>query len=112
MSPDGELIAFLAVLHGLGMVLAAMLLLLVFRADRRNDRSGSDDDDGGGGNDRVPPAVPRRPGDGGLPLPDARPARVRLRDHRRLAELLPSSLPRRSHPATPQRDPDRTPAGR
>ncbi len=112
MSPDGELIAFLAVLHGAGLLLAAGLLLLVFRAERRSDRSGPDEDDGGGGNDRVPPAVPRRPGDGGLPLPSAQPARMRLRDHRRLAELLPAFPPRRSHPATPQRPPDRTPTGR
>jgi hypothetical protein len=58
--------------------------------------------DGGGGRRPEPPA-PRTPPRGGLPLPDARPARVRLRDHERLGDRLPR---RRRRPA---REPDRRP---
>jgi hypothetical protein len=40
---------------------------------------------------------------GGLPLPDAEPARVRLRDHRPLRERLPARERR------PAREPERRP---
>jgi hypothetical protein len=60
---------------------------------------GSDDGWGRGGN---PPPSPRRP-IGGLPLPDAEPAHIRLRDHRRLADLLPRRERR------PAREPVRRP---
>jgi hypothetical protein len=62
----------------------------------------SDSDEGGGGPPRRP--APPRPPRGGIPLDDATPARVRLRDHRRLAQLLPSRERR------PAREPARTPA--
>jgi hypothetical protein len=81
---------------------------MVFRSETvRPWRPPDDGEGGGGGNDRVPPRRSDEPGGGGLPLPDAAPARVRLRDHGRLAELLPA-LPRRSV-REPERTPTRTP---
>jgi len=63
------------------------------------------DSDDGWGNDRLGPRTPSRLPGGGLPLPDAVPARVRLRDHRRLADLTP---PRERRPARePAREPVR-----
>jgi hypothetical protein len=65
--------------------------------------SEDDDDDGGGGHGPdVPPLTPAGPR-GGLPLPDAEPARVRIRDHRRPA-LIPFRARRPAH------QPDRRPA--
>jgi hypothetical protein len=62
----------------------------------------SDGDDGGGrGPHPEPPRPPTAPR-GGLPLPDARPARIRLRDHGR-----PVLTPRRARRAV--REPDRSP---
>lgn len=103
MSSDLELMLMIAGMHVLALVCAAALLLPALRADPelppRTDR-GSDDGWGHG------PPKPPNPSDlpsGGLPLPDASPAQVRLRDHRRLPELLP---PRERRPA---REPNREP---
>jgi len=54
---------------------------------------GADDDDGGGRGPQQPPKAPVGPR-GGVPLPDAEPARVRIRDHRRPA--LVRDRPRRA----------------
>jgi hypothetical protein len=66
-----------------------------------------DDDDGGGRGPRKPPQAPEGPR-GGLPLPDADPARVRIRDHRRPA-LIRFRARRPAH--EPERAPARTPHG-
>ena len=75
--------------------------------------SHSDAGDEGGPGPRRPPNPPDPP-PGGLPLDVAEPARVRLRDQRRLAERLParqrrraldpSRSPRRSSPRSTMRD--------
>jgi hypothetical protein len=56
-----------------------------------------DSDSGGGGWGKGPsqPPTPPKP-QGGIPLRDAEPARVRLRGHERLSQLLP---PRERRPA-------------
>jgi len=66
-----------------------------------------DDDDGGGRGPRKPPQAPEGPR-GGLPLPDADPAQVRIRDHRRPA-LMRFRARRPAH--EPERAPARTPHG-
>src|SRR5947209_2753170 len=110
MSGDVELMLMVAGMHLLGLVCAAALILPALRngpeLPPRSDR-GSDDGWGHG---------PRRPDEpsgsprGGLPLPDADPAAVRLRDHRRLGDLLP---PRERRPSRePAREPVREPASR
>jgi hypothetical protein len=67
---------------------------------------GEEEDDGGGGNDRVDPSPPRGPRPGGIPLSDAVPARVRLREPVRLADLIPARG-RREHAPMPTRTPVR-----
>jgi hypothetical protein len=69
--------------------------------------SGADDDDGGGRGPRRLPKAPDGPG-GGVPLSDADPARVRIRDHRRPA--LVRSRPRRAGQESAHA-PARTPHG-
>jgi hypothetical protein len=103
MSGDMELMLMIAGMHLLGLVCAAALLVPALRGGPdlppRTDR---DSDDGWG---HGPPSSPE-PFDappGGLPLPDAQPTGVRLRDHRRLADLLPRRERR------PAREPDREP---
>ena len=95
-------IGALAVLFGMGGF---------FRSDTTSSWSPGDEDGdggGGGGNDRVRPRDSGGPRGGGIPLPDALPARVRLRDHRRLADLIPR--PARRTAPEPARPPRRVPA--
>jgi hypothetical protein len=93
----------IAGMHLLGLVFAGALLLPALR-DRPEARPGSDggSDGGGGHGPSRPPAPPTGPG-GGLPLPDADPAKVRLRDHRPLADH------HRRPERRPAREPERTP---
>jgi hypothetical protein len=104
MSGDAELMLMVAGMHLLGLVCAAALILPALRngpeLPPRNDR---DSDDGWGHGPRRPPSPSGSPR-GGLPLPDADPASVRLRDHRRLGDLLPRRDRR------PTREPERQPA--
>src|SRR5215210_644199 len=101
------------------MGLAAVLLVMFMRSDSVTVWSPPDEEGGGGGgNDRVPPRRPPGPSGGGLPLDDAGPARVRLREPWRLADLLPARERRPSHapgrapapPRVPTRGPSRRPA--
>lgn len=64
-----------------------------------------DDDDGPGGPPRGPDAGdPVRPG--GLPLPDATPSAVRMREPARLRDALPRPARRPEHaPQRPEREP-------
>lgn len=103
MSGDVELMLMIAGMHLLALIGAFALLLPALRGETNlPPRSDRDSDDGWG---HGPPKQPT-PSDlptGGLPLPDAIPARVRLRDHRHLSELLPRRERR------PSREPERRP---
>ena len=103
MSGDVQLMLMIAGVHLLGLGCAALLMIPALREGPmpppRND-PGSDDG-GGRGPDR-PPERPEPPS-GGIPLPDAVPARVRLREPGRLSELLPRRQRR------PAREPGRRP---
>ncbi len=79
----------LAGLHILGFVFAALLFIGLMRADNVSPWSPDEDDDDGGGNDRPPRPQPSDPRGGGLPLPDAVQATMRLRSHDRLADVHP-----------------------
>lgn len=105
MASDAELVLLFTALHVVGLAIMTALLLLVLRSDTSRTWLPPDEGEGGdgGGNDRLGPRSRPGPGGGGLPLPDALPARVRLRDHRRLSDLLPRPARR------PSREPDRSP---
>src|SRR3954447_25626720 len=105
MVREGGLILLLTGVHALGLALLCGMLWLSFRAD--DNAPGEDDGDGGWGNDRTGPEDSRGPRDGGRPLPDAQPARVRLREPGGLGDLLPQPERRRS--PEPGRVPERTP---
>jgi hypothetical protein len=110
MPADAKLVLLFAGLHLLGLIMVAVLLVIFLRSDTESAWSPPDDGDGGsGGNDRVQPRRPGGPPDGGLPLPDADQARVRLREHRRLAELLPRRDRRPAEEPGRERRPRRTP---
>jgi hypothetical protein len=110
MADETLLVALLGGLHLLGFGFAAVLLLPLLRDERVLPlaRRGEEEDDGGGGNDRLRPLPPSGPRGGGLPLPDAIPARVRLREPGRLADLLPGRARRPAHVPAPS--PSRAPA--
>ncbi|HEY5318409.1 MAG TPA: hypothetical protein VIJ20_10540 [Solirubrobacteraceae bacterium] len=101
----GQIILLVLGMHLLALACAAVLIIHAARAAPtvgwQAPGGGSDD---GPGNSRPGPIAPSSVPGGGLPLPDAEPARVRLRDHRRLADLTP---PRERRPA---REPVREPA--
>jgi len=109
MADETLLVALLGGLHLIGFGFAAILLLPLLRDERivpLGSRADEEDEGGGGGNDRLGPVAPRGPGGHGIPLSDAVPARVRLREPGRLADLLPPARRRREHaPARPVRTP-------
>ena len=90
--------------HVIGLLAVGLLLIPAMRDDSELPPQGGDsgNDDGWGNRPRTPRPPSNVPG-GGLPLPDALPARVRLRDGRRLHERLPGRERR------PAREPDRQP---
>jgi len=89
----------------LGFVLVVMFLPpLLSRRDTPPGDSDGDSGGGGGGGSR-PPERPSGKPRGGLPLPDAAPARVRLRDHQRMGDLLPTRERRPAREPRPVRVP-------
>jgi hypothetical protein len=92
-------------------LLSVMLILFVAFAPvlfgRRGPASEQDDGDsadGGGPGGPKPPDRPVGPPPGGIPLDDARPARIRLRAHERLVDGRRIGQRRRS------REPEHAPA--
>jgi hypothetical protein len=95
----------IAGVHIVGLACVALLILPALRGgpgpSSQPPEGGSDE---GRGNDRRRPRPgPSRRPPGGIPLPDARPARVRMREPGRLADLLPRRDRR------PSREPTRQP---
>ena len=105
MASDEELVIIFAALHLVALLLGGLLFAMFLRADSRsNPKSSEDDEDGGGGggNDRITDR-PKTSPSGGIPLPDADPAPVRLRGHERLADLMPRRARRPAHDPLPAR---------
>lgn len=104
-----SLLNFLALVPWFAMPALMLLPALIFRGKGPEPGSSQDDDGGGGGGG---PRVPRSPRDvprGGLPLPDAEPARIRIRGHDRPG----LAAPRQRRPAhEPARRPTRVPHAR
>ncbi len=108
MSPDEELMLIFGALHLVALALGVLLFVLFLRSDAGDGHDPPDEDEGGGGggSDRISDA-PKTSPSGGIPLPDAEPAPVRLRGHERLADLRPR--PDRRRVAEPSRSPRRVP---
>ncbi len=104
MSGEAQLLLMIAGVHFLGLGCVAVLIIPALREPPGPSSSSSDSgsDEGWGRGPKLPPKLPEPPR-GGIPLPDAIPARVRLRDHRRLSDYRPKRDRR------PAREPQRTP---
>jgi hypothetical protein len=100
MAPDDGLIVIFASLHLVALVLGGLLFAMFLRSDTEGTRESDDEDDpGGGGNDRIG-GSPKTSPSGGIPLPDAVQAPIRLRGPGRLADLRPQRTRRSpAHPA-------------
>jgi hypothetical protein len=103
MSKEVAALALTVLVHFVGI--GALVFALVIDEDKRPDWRGwwpRDEED--------PRAPEPASGPGGAPLPlaDAQPSRVRLRDDRRLGDAHRQPARRPAHP--PQRTPERTPA--
>ena len=107
MSPDAELMLIFGTLHLIAVALGVGLFVLFLRSEPQQGFKPPDEDDGGGGNDRLPARPPRSSPPGGLPLPDAVPAALRLRSHERLHDLTPRRQRRPAREPLPQRRPVR-----
>jgi hypothetical protein len=107
MSSDEELVLIFGVLHLVALALGILMFVLFLRSDTADGRQDPEDDEGGGGgSDRIQRG-PKTSPPGGIPLPDAVPAPVRMRGPGRLADLLPPHQRRRV--AEPDRAPRRVP---
>jgi hypothetical protein len=114
MSGEAQLLLWIAGVHLLGLVCVCVLMIPALR-EPPDPPPGSQDggSDDGWGNHPRRPLLPHDVPGGGLPLPDSQPARVRLRDHRRLHERIPGRerRPTREPIPHPQRVPNtQTPA--
>jgi hypothetical protein len=107
MSGESQLLLMIAGVHLVGLACVAVLMFSAFRAGEAppSESTDTESDEGGGNQPRHPRGPSERPW-GGVPLPDAEQARVRLRDHRKLGSQLPARQRR------PAREPGRTPVKR
>jgi hypothetical protein len=104
MSGDYQLLLMIAVMHLLGLACVGVLIMLALTQGEDGPPGSGEtgSDDGWGNEPRRPPQPSDRPW-GGIPLPDAKQSRLRLRDDRKLLDLLPRRDRR------PAREPDRVP---
>ncbi|MFL5824025.1 MAG: hypothetical protein ACJ764_11345 [Solirubrobacteraceae bacterium] len=102
MSSAAQLVLMVGGMHILGLACALALIIPALRDRPEPPQPPSDGSDGGGGLHRPSPDAPMRPR-GGIPLPDAQPARIRLREPGRLADQRPGRERR------PAREPVRSP---
>jgi len=95
-------------LHLVALALGVLLFVMFLRSDAADGGDGPEEDEGGGGggSDRIS-GTPKTSPSGGLPLPDAEPAPVRLRGHEKLADLR--TRPERRRVVEPARSPRRVP---
>jgi hypothetical protein len=108
MAADAQLLIVFGALHLVGIVLAAVLFTMLLRADATAPPSppGEGEDGGDDGGRRPEPPAPAPPSGGlGIPLLHSRPARVRLREPVRLADLLPARARRPVRDPEPRRAP-------
>jgi hypothetical protein len=99
------LIGWIAGVHLLGLGCVAFLMWPALKDNPvgPDHRSEGESDEGWGRGPKSPPTPPPPPR-GGIPLPDAQPAGIRLREHGKLGDRLPSRQRR------PVREPARRPS--
>jgi hypothetical protein len=110
VTPDAQLLVIFGALHLVALSLGGVLFVMFLRSDTAASSLPPDDDDsdGGGGNDRISDK-PKTSPSGGIPLPDAVPARVRLRTgHDRLVDPA-RRTPARRRVSDPARERPRVP---
>ncbi len=110
VTPDQELVLLFGALHLVALMLGCVLFYMFMKSDTVDPWEPPDEDEGGGGgggNDRVS-EPPKRPGPGGVPLPDAVQSDERFRGPGRLADRRPWTPHRRDR--EPQRAPRRVPS--
>jgi len=102
--PTGPNVGGFNVLGGAYLLVVLALIFIPMFLGRGSSPNDDDDgrDDGPGGPPREPPPTPPGPSDR-VPMPDAEPARVRLRGPGRIAD----SLPRRARRSPPHPAPGR-----
>jgi hypothetical protein len=107
MSEGAQLMLWIAGVHLVGVACVAVLLFPALKdTPAPKPRRDGESDEGWGRGPKTPPTPPASPR-GGIPLPDAVPAGVRLRGPGRLSDQRPS---RERRPARePTRQPVRTP---
>jgi hypothetical protein len=103
MAGDAQLMLWIAAVHVVGLLCVGVLLIPALRDNDATPqwRSDGENDDGWGPGPKSPPEPPAPPR-GGVPLPDAEPARVRLRDADRLGDKLPGRQRRPSREPGPR----------
>jgi hypothetical protein len=108
MSEGAQLMLWIAGVHLVGLACVAVLMFPALKdspAPSESPRDG-EGEDGWGRGPKVPPPPPGSPR-GGIPLLDAEPSNVRLREHGRLSER--HARPPRRPAREPARRPVRTP---
>lgn len=103
MSPDEELTLIFGALHLMALALGAVLFVMFLRSDSAPGWQPPDEDDlggGGGGNDRISNR-PKPSPPGGIPLPDAEPASLRLRGSGKLRDAYDRPGRRPTHAPEP-----------
>jgi hypothetical protein len=109
MPSEIQLLLMIVGMHLLGLAAVTVLMVLAFReGPGETDWPWKQGSDEGWGNKPRRPIEPADRPRGGIPLPDADPATVRLRDHRKLGDALPR--PERRPVREPERTPRREPA--
>ena len=109
VTSDQELTLIFGAIHLLALVFGGVLFWMFLHSETAPAWEPPDDEEsdggGGGGNDRLG-AKPKKPvSPGGLPLPDAAQAKLRLRGPGRLADAYPPAFRRPDH--EPGRTPER-----
>ena len=109
VTPDQELVLLFGALHLVALMLGCVLFYMFMKSDTVDPWEPPEEDEGGGGgggNDRVS-EPPKRPGPGGVPLPDAVQSSERFRGPGRLADRHPFPIRRPAREPAPERTPER-----
>jgi hypothetical protein len=103
MAAGVQMMLWIAGVHIIGLVCVAVLMFPALKDNSIGpDHPDGEGGDGWGRGPKLPPSKPKPPR-GGIPLPDAVPSRVRLREPGRLSDRVGR------HERRPAREPQRRP---